>query len=192
MNLEYIKDVLIPYRLKSLKAMHQATEFIVAWGKPVSIEISFDGKMLIEGLSTAYTNPVIEAGILHSRALLEFMGLCLDKNNKINNIKKRRDDDIGIENFSNTSGFLSLVSPERAIQTYCGSKSEAEQALASILRTTNKSLAHFTIDSEHTKADIKSLDIASRGIEVLMANNFYIPLGIDPPDFSIKSRPRVN
>ena len=190
MNLKYVQEVLIPHRLRSIAAMNLAAKYILSWGKPVSIEISFNGKLSIEGLSTAFTNPVIESGIIHSRAILEFMGLRLHDGALANIKLPRRKDDIGIESFSNFSGPLPLISPEKVRATYEGSTSESEQALISILKTSNKALAHFTVYSEDIKAEIGLLEIASKGIDALMANNFYIPLGINPPDFQIKSTPR--
>ena len=58
------------------------------------------GERIMEGNLNAFTNPAIEAGLVHSRALLEFLGLC-DKNGTLCNIKKRRRGDVGIEHFKN-------------------------------------------------------------------------------------------
>ncbi|WP_456709214.1 MULTISPECIES: hypothetical protein [Bradyrhizobium] len=42
-------------------------------------------KLVIEGTLRGFTNPCIEAGMMHCRALLEFLGLC-DKNGRLGNI----------------------------------------------------------------------------------------------------------
>jgi hypothetical protein len=72
----------IPYRMKAVAAFNLATRFVAHWNhQPKPLEIYFDGKLSIRGLSTAFTNPTIEAGIIHCRALLEFLGLRCDKKN---------------------------------------------------------------------------------------------------------------
>ena len=67
-----------------------------------------DGKQIMEGNLNAFTNPAIEAGLVHCRALLEFLGLC-NKNGTLCKIKKRRPSDVGIEHFKNADGPLKML-----------------------------------------------------------------------------------
>jgi hypothetical protein len=67
-------------------------------------------------------------GLVHCRALLEFLGLAANKNGRIVNIKGRRLSDIGIELFSNASGHLPMVNPDSVLSRYDGGKEEAEKA----------------------------------------------------------------
>jgi len=97
------------------------------------------------GNLNAFTNPHIEAGLVHCRALLEFLGLCMI-NARLGNVRKRRISDIGIEHFSNANGPLPMVTPEEAVSRYDGGREEAEEALISIFQAANKDLAHITTD----------------------------------------------
>jgi len=185
-----ILDVLIPHRLRAARTLNLASRYLLTWQEPASLEIYFNKKLAIEGTSSAVTNPMIEAGLIHCRALLEFLGLCSKKGVLANVSLPRRSDDIGIEQFSNSAGPLPLVSPTVAVAPYSGDKAVAEKALLMVLNVTNKGLAHFTSDLANSVADVELLEIASRGIEILVHNNVYMPLGLASPDVAIPSRPR--
>lgn len=86
---------------------------------------------------------MIEAGFVHARALLEFLGLSTADGN-LAQVKRRRRDDIGIETFSNAQGPLCLVHPDEAVAAYLGPKKDAEAALVSIFELANKGLAHVS------------------------------------------------
>ena len=55
----------------------------------------------------------------------------------------------------------------------------------------NKGLAHTA--SSFTKHDqgTQLLEIALRGVPVLVVNNFFVPLGLEPPDYLPPSRPHA-
>ncbi|MBY0241776.1 MAG: hypothetical protein K2X55_20930 [Burkholderiaceae bacterium] len=157
----------------------------MTWETPPSLEVFFDGKQVVEGKATGFTNGAIEAAIVHCRALLEFLGLGGKSQTKLSERKARaKEDDIGIEHFSG----LSMLSIEKVASSYPGTRSEAEGALAYVAYLANKGLAHTT--SSFTKHDSGSelLEIAFRGIPVLVVNNFYVPLGIQPPAYELQSR----
>lgn len=137
----------------------------------------------------AFTNPAIEAGLVHCRALLEFLGLC-DRKGILSNIRDRRNGDIGIESFSNTSGPLLMVTPDAALQKYKGERNDAEKALLAVFHIANKGLAHTTQDLTDHPEHGELLEIASRGIPSLVVSYLYTPLGIAAPDYKITSRPR--
>ncbi len=190
MQLDRNLDVLIPHRLRAARALNLAARYLMRWDAPVPMEIFFNKKLCIEGTSSAITNPMIEAGLIHCRALLEFLGLSVKNGSLANVTLPRRKDDIGIEHFSNSAGPLPLVSPEDAVAPYSGDRATAEAALIMVLHVSNKGLAHFTSDLERSVADVQMLEIASRGIEVLVHNKLYTPLGRAFPDVEIPSRPR--
>ena len=89
LNPDYTIEKLIPYRLGAINSLTHALRLRDAFGSPKTIEIYFDRKLTIVGNSNAYTNPVIESGLVHCRALLEFLGLCYTKNG-LGNIVKRK------------------------------------------------------------------------------------------------------
>lgn len=185
---EYL-DVVLPYRMKSVDVLRVALQYVLAWEKPKTLEIYFGGKLAIRGLSTAWTNPVIEAGIIHCRALLEFLGLKEDHKNRLKliNRPKKRKDDYGIEDF----GFP-LVTVEEAVRPYKGPSAEAEKALAAIIHCANKGIGHTTLGQLVVEEDLKLYEIASRGVPALLVNKLYVPLGKQPPDYEISSNPREN
>ena len=99
--------------------------------------ICIGGKQVLEGNLNAFTNPAIEAGLVHCRALLEFLGLC-ERDGGLSNRKRRQSSDVGIEHFRNTDGPLKMVDPETALSRYDGGRDEAKKALLTVLHITNK------------------------------------------------------
>jgi hypothetical protein len=113
------------------------------------------------------------------------------RNNTLRQRKKARDDDIVIEKFRGPNGvLLQKVQPNKALLPYQGSPQEAEKALAYVLHTTNKALAHSTNGFSKFNEASRLLEIAFRGVPTLMINNFYNYMEIEPPDYELKSRPR--
>ena len=110
----YVLESLIPNRLRAVSTFNFAVRLRLSWDGPKAMKIYFDGKLAIEGNSNAFTNPVIETGLVHCRALLEFLGLSLSTRGdpKIVNRSQKKTDDIGIEDFSNANGPLPMVTPD--------------------------------------------------------------------------------
>ena len=76
------------------------------------------------------------------------------------------------------------------MRSYLGAASEAEAAFAHVIYLANKGLAHTT--SSFTPHDDGStlLEVAFRGVLIMIINNFYIPLKIDPPKYELQGRRR--
>lgn len=159
------------------------------WDEPPSIKILFDNKQVVEGKATAFTNPAIEAAIVHARALLEFLGLALvrDSQTKLKERTQRESTDLGIEQFAR----LQPLSVARAASSYPGAATEAEAALAYVIYLANKGLAHTA--SSFTKHDQgkQLLEVAFRIVPILVVNNFFVPLGLGSPHFLPPSRSHV-
>ena len=191
MDRDYILNRLVPYSLGAVSALALALKYRMAWDAPKRMEIYFDGKVSIEGNSNAFINPAIEAGLIHCRALLEFLGLCV-QGGHLQNVKlpRRRQDDVGIESFSNSSGPLGLVTPTVAISHYSGPASQAERALLAVFHAANKGFAHFTDGFDASLVGGDAMEVASRGVPSLVISHLYTPLGLPSPDFEIKGRPR--
>lgn len=172
---------LLEYRLRAVAIGHLAIRHSVSWDEVPSIQIFFDDKLVIEGLATAFTNGSIESAIVHCRALLEFLGLGGKSQTKLVERENRsKNDDIGIEHFG-----LAKLSIQKAVLAYPGQNAEAEAALAYVVYLANKGLAHTTSSfSKHDRGS-ELLEIAFRGIPVLIVNNFYMPLAIEPPDYEL-------
>ena len=136
--------------------------------------------MKLRGNVAAIANPMIEVGIIHARALLEFLGLCA-RNGRLEQIKKRRPDDIAVEHYSTKEVPLSIVTPSAALSAYQGPAEEAENALVAIFEFANKGLAHLTTEVLSGKYTDQHLEIACRGIPVLLHNHLYAKLGRNVP-----------
>ena len=189
---DYVIQELIPYRLYALSIMGAALRYRLSSDNPKEMKIYFDGKLVITGNSNAFINPAIEAGLIHCRALLEFLGLRCDKYDVLQNLEqKRKPDDIGVESFRNSYGkALTRVSPAEATACYCGDSAEGEKALLAVFHATNKGLAHFTTSFEISKPDAGLLQIAAKGVRALVFNHLYTPLGLDAPNCEIEERQR--
>lgn len=183
---------ILPYRLEAIEVLGLALRYRLSWTGPVPMQIHFDGKLSIEGLSSAFTNPAIEAGIVHCRAVLEFIGLRVDPTDqrRLSARSGSRRDDLVIENFANAAGPLPLVTPAMAVAPYNGPLGEAEQALARVIHIANKGLAHSTVGLITDPDDLRLTEIASRGVRTLLVNHFYVPLGLRVPAEGLPSRRR--
>jgi len=177
---------IIPYRLQAVEAANLAIRLRSSCDAPKAMKIYFDDRLKITGNSNAFTNPVMEAGLIHCRALLDFLGLKAESadSTKLScrDPKRTRNDDVVIEHFSNSNGPLLMVTPKEALSRYQGQQSEAEAALAGVLHTANKGLAHITSGLAMTATDMFNLEIASRGVRALVVSHFYTPLGLLPPE----------
>ena len=181
---------LLAYRMEAIAIGHMALQHHMSWDKAPSMVVYFGGKQVIEGQATGFTNAAIEAAIIHCRAVLEFLGLQADKasNSQISGRTQRnKADDIGVEQFSG----LSMLTREKAISAYPGPTMDAEAALALIFNLANKGLAHTTESFNRHGADGRLLEIAFRGVPILLVNGLYVPLGIEPPAYELKWRRRA-
>jgi hypothetical protein len=189
MDRDHLLNELLPYRMQAVETLNVALNLDARLGA-APMTLYADGKLVVEGTLHAFTNPCIEAGIMHCRALLEFLGLC-EKDGNLGNIKKRRSTDIGIEHFNASSGTpLKKVTPADAEGRYPGGPSgEAENALLAVFQVTNKGLAHITEDLNDSPEHARLIEIASRGIPVLMVGCFYKPMGLPAPNYKLTHRP---
>ena len=87
MNRDRLLNEILPYRMRAVDTLNLAVRMRMRWEAPPPMEIHVDGKLQIEGNLNAFTNPAIEAGLVHCRALLEFLGL-RERNGRIANVKK--------------------------------------------------------------------------------------------------------
>ena len=117
---------------------------------------------------------MVEAGFIHARCLLEFLGLGVKKG-KLITVENRRADDIAIEHFTVDGVPLEKVTPDVALSAYTGPRDRGERALVAIFELANKGLAHFTrtFPDGYNSVD---LEIACQGIPVLVQNQLYVKL----------------
>ena len=143
-----------------------------------TLDVSVNGRQIS---STILTNALVEAGVLHGRALLEFLGIGLKKNTlQLQNVAHRRPSDIGIEQLYDGQRGLSQLDIPSALAAYSGESAEAELALAVFLKASNKLLAHVTRHDLEEFAG-NHLVIATKAIPVLVHNALYSKLGMEMP-----------
>lgn len=184
-----VLTAIIPSRLDALATLTIVLRLRMKWDGPKPMKLYFDDELQATGTAAAFTNPVIEAGLVHCRALLEFLGLRVDgKDHRllVDRGPKPRVDDWVIEDFANASGPLPRVTPSDAVAAYNGDPKEAEAALAGVLHLANKGLAHITAGLAVSAMDMQQLEIASRGIPALVCIHLYRRLGVECP------RPRIS
>jgi len=190
MNLDRQLREIIPHRMYAVSMLNYAAQLSTRYEKVPSIDVFVDGKLLIKGNLFALTNPAIEAGLVHCRALLEFLGLTANKSGRIVNVSRRRPTDIGIEHFSSASGSLPMVTPDAALARYGGGQEDAEKALVEVYRITNKGIAHVTEDLTDNPDHGRLIEIASSGVPSLLVSYLYTPLGLPAPEYKITHRTR--
>jgi len=177
--------------MQAVDVLNYALRLRSQWGEVPLMTMHVDGELVLDGNLNAFTNPAIEAGLIHCRALLEFLGLCERKGQLSNRSSgSRKPDDVGIEDFRNADGPLKIVAPEIALSRYPGPREEAEKALLTVFRVANKGLAHVTQSLADDPESGQLIEIASRGVPALIVSFLYRPLGLPAPDYKIKSRPR--
>lgn len=168
---------------------HLALRHAMSWEKVPEMRVCFDDRLVIEGLATGFTNGAIEAAVIHARAILEFLGLKAVKGShtEITEREARRShDDLGVEQFSGAS----KLTREAALFAYPGPSAEAESALATVFYAANKGLAHATASFDRDSSQSHLLEIALRGVPVLLFNAFYRPLGLAQPSYELPFRLR--
>jgi hypothetical protein len=176
---------ILPYRMMSVNIMRRAIYWHAQWPHPTPMQIHADGKVIVDGNLNAFINPAIEAGLVHCRALLEFLGLIMNRSGRLANVGGRRPTDIGIEHFG-----LSKVSPDAVLTRYDGGEEDAEKALLSVFEITNKGIAHVTEDMKDNLDHGRLVEIAGRGVPSLVITYLYTPLGLPAPDYKLTHRPR--
>lgn len=181
MTLDEVLNQWIPYRLQAIETLQFAWKLMNESEEPRQVDIIVDGQVRLRGNVAAIANPMIEVGMIHARALLEFLGLCAE-DGKLSQVHRRRPDDIAVEQFSTRATPLSIVTPSDALSAYPGPKEEAEKALVAIFEWANKGLAHLTTGALSHKYTDQHLDIACRGIPVLLHNHLYAKLGMTVPE----------
>ncbi len=184
------RDKWLPYRMQAIDLMGMYLGLIEKWETAPWMEVYVDQKLRIEGKASGFTNPAIEAGVLHSRALLDFLGLKLRRGTTdqlAERSRKAHANDIVIEDFG-----LERVTIAEATGLYPGDAAEAEAALATPILIANNWAAHNSAMLPLDPEQNHFLRIAAMGVPALMLAFFYERAGLKMPQYEIPSRPRTN
>jgi hypothetical protein len=189
-QLQFIQKIIL-YRMDSVNTLHYALRLRSEWTNPPPMVIFVDGELVLEGNLNAFSNPAIEAGLIHFRALLEFLGLAEKNGMLTNRTRHKNGEDVGIKSFSDPNGRrLVMVDPKDALKVYGDKRKEVEKSLVQVIRKTNKALAHTTQELIRTPGDGALLSIACREIPNLMNKHFFEPLCLPLPKYNITQRTR--
>ena len=182
---------LIPYRLDSLAILALMLEFRLKWEEPKPMQILVDGRLQFEGLTSMFTNPIIEAGILHVRALLEFLGLKTAAGSLIAvKPSQRRQDDAAIELLTHAGQPLQQVSPAQARASHPENPTHGEACLVAAIEAANKGMAHLSTHYANSQMEAGQLLLAARLTQQLVEQYVYLPLGRVRPPLPIEARNR--
>jgi hypothetical protein len=172
MDVEQQLQRLLPYRLGSLAMLELFVKLRLTWGEAKSVQVFVEKRLQFTGTTNFLTNPVFDAGVLHVRSLLEFLGLKA-KGGKLESLQSRRPDDAGIEFIPSGSGFLRMVTPAQArAVNACG-----ERALVQVCEAAGKGVAHSTLLYPSSPTDIECIGLAANICQRLFEQHVYSPLG---------------
>lgn len=189
MNADDHLQRLIPHRLDALAILALMLEFRLRWEEPKPMQIVVDGKVQFEGLTSLFTNPIIEAGVLHIRALLEFIGLKSTSSSLVAvTTSQRRDDDTAIELLSNRGRALQPVTPAQARAAYPQDPALAETCLVAVINAANKGMAHLSTQYASNPIEAEHLLLAARLTQQLIEQHVYLPLGRECPPIPVEAR----
>lgn len=177
---DFLLERVVPHRLHSLYALTIAIDLIAKKSPDDAgaFTLSINGNGAVQGGAAALTNAWLEAGIVHGRALLEFLGLG-ERNGKLTERGvPRQPTDWRIADFG-----LPPVTRAQAIEAYTGRPDEAEESLVGIMVFANRAIAHITDLVDPERFGTHHLEIASRGIYALIIRHLYKPLNLPEPPF---------
>lgn len=177
--LQHYLNRVLPHRLYAIGAFEMALHLVSNYPEAADLECRLNGRVRIVGSSTTITNPTIEIGIIHSRVLLEFLGIKARSDTALMSTKPRKAD-ISIERFG-----LSKVTVEQALLPCTNDRSAAEEAIAKSLTAANKLIAHSTELIQIDNDSIANYFTTCKAIPVLFNQYFYKKLGIAMPNSEI-------
>lgn len=197
---DYVLDFYLPYCVDCVDAAKAAIDLRATCEGTERVSVLVDDKLRLTGKFTAITNPMIEAGVIRARSVIEFLGIGFEKGALVTKTKRnRKPDDIGIENLVKCDGtHLNTIKIEDALLRYNGKKIDAENAFIWFLHRSNKNLAHITHNifqhaPEYTAeirkeiSDDDMLRITFAGIRPLLINFVYRPLGREIKNSAVTS-----
>ena len=183
-TLERYRETILPWRLNALRIAHKFISFVKQYPEGGQYECRVKGKLKLEGKSTAITDPSLVMGLIHSRVLLEFLGLRVASEGTLGKACKHHKDDINIESFG-----LAIVTSNDALLPCTEDEKKAEEAFVQTITAANKLVAHSTEMVDLSSEAFNSYFICCTAIPVLFNLYFYERLGIEMPNIEPSSKP---
>ena len=182
---------LLPHRLDALAIAVLMLNFRLKWEEPKAMQIFVEGRLQFEGKTTMFTNPTLEVGVLHARALLEFIGLKVSSGKLIQlPPSARQSNDAAIEKILSPAGRLSLVTPEDAAAIHPGDPEKAKRVLAELITAAHKGLAHSSATYFSSPIESEDVLLALQLTQQLVERFVYLPLGRGRPPIPVEGRAR--
>jgi len=180
---------LLPHRLDAVAILELMLQFRLKWEEPKRMQIFVEDRLQFQGSTSMFLNPILEVGVLHIRALLEYLGLKERAGHSVS-VRARKPDDSAIELLQHNGTTLVAVSPEQACAIHTSDPAYAEQCYVAAIEAANKGMAHFTVNYPQNPADARQVLLASQLTQRLVEMYVYEPLDVPRPPLPIKARAR--
>jgi len=175
-TLDEIVDTWLPARVGALDDMLWVLELSDKYGDEVAINLHIEDGPGYRSNLRLLTEPMVAAGYLHARALLEFMGISA-KNGELVQIRHRRSGDLAIEHYFVNGAGLSMVTLDEVYAAINMPRAVVEWALVTTIERANKIFAHITTAEVLAMALDSQVRVALRGISMLVHNYLFAKLG---------------
>jgi len=173
--LQHHLNVFLPHRLQAISAFEIALLIVRDNPKGGELKCRINGKLKVDGSSTALTNPTIEMGTIHSRVLFGFLGLKVRDGRLVQS--SAHGTDINIENFD-----LNKVTVEQVLSHCDGDTSLAEQNIVKTLTLANKMVAHSTETIKIEGDSVNAHIMTCNALIILFRTYFYHPMKLEMPE----------
>jgi hypothetical protein len=172
LSLEEILTIWLPNRIEAVKNATWALELQTRVHGSAAMQASIDGQIHIKGNVALFVRPIIESGFVHTRALLEFLGV-VARNGKLARVTRRKPTDVAIEHYSVRGKQLQIVTPDEVFAAINMPRPVVEWALVGVIETTNKLLAHVTTGEVLAMAMHGQIQVALEAIPALLRSHIY-------------------
>jgi hypothetical protein len=168
----------IPYRMHAVYSLPVALRLLGRYNSDQIMDIVISNQSVVVGNLNNYINPTIESGVMHGRALLEFIGLSESYGNLVPT-KNKRAGDVNISDFN-----LPKVSPEESVHLCKSAHPDISESIyVTLIHLANKGIAHTTTSLTIPPDQSAQLTTAAHCIIFLVQNCFYSKLGLNQIEF---------
>lgn len=177
LTLEEILQVSLPYRLAAVKDASWALDLFPDTAGGATVQAAVAGEIFLEGNLLVFLRSIVENGFMHTRALLEFLGLVV-KNGKLVEVTRRRSSDVAIEHYCFNGEPIPKVSLEEVFQAINMPRPVVEWALVQICDNANKLFAHVTTGETLAMAMKVQIQVALDAMPKLLDIYLYERVGL--------------
>lgn len=185
LTLDEVLNDWLPVRIQGLQSMLWALDIADQLSAETPVTFNIGEHPPFESTLSFFTNPMVAAGYVHARALLEFMGVSAKDGNLIQ-VKRRHSTDVAIEHYSVAGVSLERVSLNECLGAINMPDAIAEWALVAIVEIANKFYAHVTTGEVIVMAMDRQVRVALDGVLVLLHNHLFSKLQIVKPIAFVK------